>query len=106
MFKAFKFRLKPNEEQERHLVVWVGASRWIWNHYLSLNKTTYAETKNFVFKHEMITSLPKLKKEHVWLKEIPSQALQQRCMDLDVAIHRVWKQGNGFPKFKSKHIAP
>ena len=104
MFKAFKFRLKPSKEQEQQLIEWVGASRWLWNYYLKLNQDTYERTKKFVFKHEMITSLPELKKENEWLKKIPSQALQQKCMDLDVAIQRVWKQGNGFPKFKSKHI--
>lgn len=104
MYKAFKFRLEPNKEQEQQLVEWAGMSRWVWNHFLNLNKSTYEKTTKFVFKQEMITSLPNLKKENEWLKEIPSQALQQKCMDLDVAIQRVWKQGNGFPKFKSKHI--
>jgi putative transposase len=103
-YKAFKFLLKPNTAQEQTLVKWMGASRWIWNHCLKLNQDTYKETKKFVFKHEMINQLPKLKNQHEWLKEIPSQALQQRCMDLDSAIQRVWKQGNGFPKFKSRHV--
>jgi len=104
VYKSFKFRLKPTGEQAQVLTRWAGTARWLWNYYLDLNKQTYGETKKFVFKREMITSLPKLKTEHEWLRDIPSQALQQRCMDLDVAIQRIWKQGNGFPKFKSKHI--
>ncbi|MFW5879867.1 MAG: RNA-guided endonuclease InsQ/TnpB family protein [bacterium] len=103
-YKSFKFLLRPNEEQEQTLVKWMGSTRWIWNYYLNLNKEKYNETKKFLFKHEMITQIPNLKKQNEWLKELPSQALQQRCIDLDMAIQRVWKQGNGFPKFKSKNI--
>lgn len=104
MYKAFKFRLKPSKEQEQQLIGWVGASRWIWNWCLGTNKTEYEKTKKFVFRYDLKKQLPKLKKENAWLKEIPSQALQNRVLDFSDALKRVWKQGNGFPKFKSKHI--
>lgn len=47
--------------------------------------------------------LPDLKTQNPWLKASPSQSLQQKCFDLDIALKRVWKSGFGFPKFKSKN---
>lgn len=104
MYKAFKYRLKPNKEQEQQLMEWVGASRWIWNWCLETNKAEYEKTKRFIFRYDLKVQIPKLKKEHEWLKQIPSQALQNRVLDFSDALKRVWKQGNGFPRFKSRHI--
>ena len=102
--KAFKFLLLPNTQQEQQLIQLAGISRWIWNYMLQKNKETYNSEKKFIFKYAMHTMLPELKKEHPWLSQMPSQALQQKCSDLDAAIQRVYKQGFGFPKFKSKHV--
>ena len=102
--KAFKFLLLPNAQQDQQLSQLAGISRWIWNYMLDQNKKQYDLEKKFVFKYAMHNLLPDLKKEFSWLSQMPSQALQQKCSDLDAAIQRVYKQGFGFPKFKSKHI--
>lgn len=101
--KAFKFKLKPTKAQERVLVQWLGSCRFIWNHMLELNKTRYEEEKKFNFKYDMSAMLPKKKKEFEFLKDVPSHALLNKVFDLDTALKRVWRQGNGFPKFKSRH---
>ena len=104
MYRAYKFKLKPTIEQAQIFVSWMGAGRWIWNQCLSQNRESYANTKKFIFRYDLSKQLPELKKTHKWLKEIPSQALQNRIIDFNTALTRVWKQGNGFPKFKSKHF--
>jgi len=104
MYTAFKYKLKPTKEQEQRLSNWMGASRWIWNWCLELNQKEYANTKKFIFRNELKCQLPKLKEEHEWLKDVPSQALQNRVIDFDQALKRVWKSKFGFPKFKSKKI--
>jgi putative transposase len=103
MYKAYKFKLKPTSDQAQIFVSWMGAGRWIWNQCLSQNKESYANTKKFIFRYDLSKQLPELKKTNEWLKEIPSQALQNRIIDFNTALNRVWKQGNGFPKYKSKH---
>ena len=103
MYKAYKFKLKPTAEQAQILVSWMGAGRWIWNQCLSQNQESYANTKKFIFRYDLSRQLPELKKTHAWLKDVPSQALQNRITDFNTALTRVWKQGNGFPKYKSKH---
>ena len=51
---------------------------------LNKNIEKYAEEKKFIFAYDMHSLLPSLKKseEFAWLKECPSQVLQQKCQDL------------------------
>lgn len=89
----------------------VGAQRWIWNHFLSINKERYEESGHFMFYNEMASELTNLKgqEETAWLKEIPSQTLQQTLKDLEKAIKNCYELGFGFPEFKKfnddKHSA-
>ena len=74
---------------------------------LRRNIDEYEQSKKFIFKYDMNNLLPGLKRqpETEWLKEIPSQCLQQKCQDLDTAIKQTFKDNKnrkGFPKFKSK----
>jgi len=101
-YRYFQYLLKPTKEQHKTLEFYGSATRWIWNHFLELNKKEYEANKKFMFLKEMSSSLPKLKKEYTWLKEIPSQALQQKLMDLEKAIKNCYQNKFGFPKFKSK----
>ena len=105
MHKAFKFRLKPTKEQEKVLINFGGASRWIWNYMLELNQEKYKNEKKFIFKNEQCKLITGLRKQHLWLKDIYCQSLQQVCIDLDLALTNSFsKKANrkGFPKFKQK----
>jgi putative transposase len=103
MNRAHKYLLRPTKEQAALLSQYAGATRWLWNYMLDLNIKEYQANKKFVFNYSMNALLPELKKQHEWLKLPPSQSLQQKCADLDTALHSVWNSGFGFPKFKSKH---
>lgn len=105
MHVAYKYRLYPTADQEVQLRQMSGSVRWLWNHMLAVNQKQYKIDKKFVFAYDMAMRLPALKQQHEWLKTAPSQSLQQKCMDLDSALKRVWKSGFGFPRFKSKHTA-
>jgi transposase len=41
MYKAFKYKLEPNKEQQITLNKWFGCSRWIWNWALTTNTQQY-----------------------------------------------------------------
>jgi putative transposase len=101
-YRYFQYLLKPTEKQRKTLEFYGSATRWVWNYFLELNKKEYEENKKFMFLKEMSSSLPKLKKDYTWLKEVPSQALQQKLMDLEKAIKNCYRNKFGFPKFKSK----
>ena len=109
MFIRQNYRIYPNKEQSATLNQWLGQARFIWNFMLSKNIQSYNDTKNFIFKYNMNNMLPELKDsvDYNWLKEIPSQCLQQKCQDLDTALKSSFKSKTnrkGFPKFKSKKI--
>ncbi len=109
MYISQKYRIYPNQNQSSILNQWLGQGRFVWNYMLNLNKEIYEQEKKFVFVYGMNNLLPDLKKtsETSFLKEIPSQCLQQKCSDLDKALKqssRKAKNKKGFPKFKSKKL--
>ena len=77
MFKSYRFRLVPNKEQAELLNKWEGHTRWLWNRFLDLNQKEYASNKKFIWRYDLINLIPELKKQNEWLKEAPSQSLQQ-----------------------------
>lgn len=98
----YKYRLYPNKTQEAQLRQFGGATRYLWNQFLSKQKDQYEEQKKFIFFSEMCSQLVKEKKTTTWLKDIHSQVLQQKLKDLDTALKNCFKYKRGFPKFKKK----
>lgn len=107
MFVRYNYKLKPTEEQKDFFKKCSGASRWIWNHFLGKEIETYKETNKFNFYFSNAKNLPFMKKEEdtEWLKEVPSQTLQESLRDLDVALKQSFKKQKnrkGFPRFKKR----
>lgn len=100
--RAYKFRLYPNEQQAAALRQHGGNARFLWNTLLRLNQDKYDADKKFIFAHDMVTSLPKLKKEHPFLELSFSQSLQQVARHLDRALRDCFKKTKRFPVFKKK----
>ena len=104
MYKAYKFRLYPNIEQQELLEKHFGSCRFVYNKVLSHFKDAYAASKEPWNRNRAIKMITELKKsdEYVWLNEVNSQSLQQSVMDLDSAFRRFFSHNSGFPKYKSK----
>jgi len=107
ILKGFKYRLYPTKFQHNALKQHAGNTRFIWNHFLAENIKYYEKHKKFNFSHAMITSIPKLKEEHDFLKLSFSQSLQTVGRHLNDAIVRYLKglktgEDVGFPVFKKK----
>lgn len=105
MLKAIKVRLYLNNEQIIYVSKLLGSSRFVYNSCLAYRIDQYQNhQKNIYFKEtsKFLTNL-KSKEEYSWLKESHSKVLQQNLIDLDVAYKSFFNNGNGFPKFKSKH---
>lgn len=98
----YKYRLYPNKTQEAQLRQFGGATRYLWNQFLSKQKIEYEEHKKFIFFAQMCSELVKEKKQTTWLKEIHSQVLQQKLKDLNAALSNCFKYKRGFPKYKKK----
>lgn len=102
MYKAFKYRLSPNKEQEVLLSKHFGHCRLFWNLALETKTNAYLSAKVNYSRFDLQKQLVDLKKECEWLKEVNSQSLQSVLQNLDLAYKKFFK-GAGFPKFKSKH---
>ena len=100
--KAYKFRLYPTQEQESKLRQHGGNTRFLWNLFLDLNQQEYAKNKKFIFAHDLITSLPTLKKEHDFLALSFSQSLQQVGRYFDRALKDFIKGEKEFPTRRKK----
>ena len=98
MFKAYKYRLYPNKEQQEYFAKCFGCVRFIYNRMLSDKIEYYKETK------QKLNNTPaQYKKEFPWLKEVDSLALANAQMNLQAAYNNFFKRPEvGFPKFKSK----
>jgi len=104
IYKAFKYRIYPNKQQEELILKHMGSSRWMYNYALNKKITSYQETGKGLSRFDIQKELPELKKNEdtSWLKEVNSQTLQASLENLDKAFTRFFKEKKGFPKFKSK----
>ena len=96
MFRAIKYELRPNATQRLLINRTCGCCRFVYNNALAFARG------NKVSNFNLIKRLPQLKAENNWLKEVPSQALQQSIIDLGKAFRNKWNGHNGWPVFHRK----
>lgn len=102
MEKAYKYRIYPNKKQKEQLAKTFGCCRYVYNHYLAKRIEKYEADKSSFNYYDCCKDLTQLKKEHDWLKETDSTALQSSLRDLDMAYQKFFKEHTGYPKFKSR----
>ena len=103
MLKGIKFRIYPNQTQKEQLAKFFGVSRLVYNRALDLKTKAYAKDKTNLSKFDLIKELVQYKKEVDYIRECPSQVLQQAIMQLDTAYKNFFKGIARFPKFKNKY---
>jgi putative transposase len=103
MYRAYKFRLYPTNEQKTALAKSFGCCRWYWNYSLNLCQETYKLSGKSLSRGAIQGLLPQLKKEYEWLSDAYSQCLQYVALNLSTAYKNFFEKRAGFPKFKSKH---
>jgi putative transposase len=107
MLRAIKYELKPTKEQAVLIKQACGCCRFVFNRGLDKKKKAYEVSKQNISAYELMKDVTSLKQteEYAFLKDVPSQALQQSLLDLDKAYKNFFKRGNkGFPKFKKKGL--
>lgn len=97
MYKTYKFRLYPNDNQKTLIHKTFGCSRFIYNYFLD-------QCKNNGYKKafDMIKELPKLKEEYEWLGEVDSCSLRCAIFNLEDSYKNFFSKRSGYPSFKSK----
>jgi len=104
MLKAIKIRVYPNLEQQVYISKLLGSCRFLFNNCLAHKIEEFNKNNKSLSFSELGKYLVELKsvEEYKWLKESHSKVLQQTLINLDTAYKNFFKNGNGFPKFKSK----
>jgi len=105
--KAYRFQLKTNREIESRLVRICGSARFVWNKCLSMNLGRLERKEGILWYNEMAywLTLWKRSEEYGFLRECPSQVLQQKLMDLDRAFRDGFDRNQPLkrlPVFKKK----
>ena len=103
MLRAIKYELNPTKAQKNLIRQSCGCCRKVYNVMLDRKISAYKEDGTSLSKYELINQLVELKKELPFLKDVPSQALQQAIFNLDTAYANFFRNG-GFPKFKKKGV--
>ncbi len=97
--KAYKFRLYPNQKQQELINKTIGCSRYVYNQML-YNKINNSNLSRFDLNKE----IPKLYKEHPFLKEVDSTALRCAVKDLMDGFNLYYKGKIEIPHYKKKGI--
>jgi putative transposase len=105
LFKAYKYRINPSEDQIILLNKHFGSIRFVYNYFLSERRREYETEKRTLTYVDNAKALTQLKKQenYSWLKEINSQSMQFSLKGLDGAYGNFFAKRAKFPRFKSKH---
>jgi putative transposase len=104
--QAYKFELMPNGEQTCAMRQYAGCCRVVYNKALAWQNAQYQSDNTFKFSYTKIANLlPQWKTELAWLKDVPSQTLQQSIKNLESSFKNFFAKRADFPKFKKKGIS-
>ncbi len=102
IYKAYKFRLYPNKEQQELINKTLGCTRFVYNTMLYEKEKLYKENKITKSKKECIKELPFLKQTYPWLMEVDIMALRTTIFDLETAFKNFYRTKH-YPKYKDKY---
>ena len=97
IYRAYKFRLYPTEEQRILINKTFACSRFVYNYYLE-----YQKKNGIVKSFDLCKDLKELEKTHKYLKEVDSCALRCSIFDLEDGFNNFFAKRSGYPNFKSK----
>ena len=102
--QAFKFQLRPNGQQERDMRRFAGACRFVFNRARAFQNENREAGNKYIPYTKMASWLIEWKSapETQWLKESPSQPLQQSLKDLERGYKNFFQKRAAFPRFKKR----
>ncbi|WGJ35326.1 RNA-guided endonuclease InsQ/TnpB family protein [Escherichia coli] len=102
--QAFKFQLRPGDQQEREMRRFAGACRFVFNRALALQNENHEAGNKYIPYGKMASWLVEWKNatETQWFNDSPSQPLQQSLKDLERAYKNFFQNRAAFPRFKKR----
>ena len=99
MYKAYKFRLYLNKEQEIIVCKTFGCTRFIYNYFLNKIK----ENKKYIKTYDMCKEIKELVIIYPWLKEVDSCALRNAVFNLEDSFKNYYSKRSKYPNFKNRN---
>jgi len=99
--KTYKYRLKLSKSQKVDLDSWINTSRAVYNLALETKIYSYKSQGVSLSKFDLMKQLTECKSEFLWMKEVPSQTLQDAIERMDSAYQSFFR-GGGYPKWANK----
>lgn len=111
MYRAYKYRIYPNKEQQTRMNQFFGCCRFVYNKCIEWYSDAYKSWKENGTDIGKTPLLTEFKKDNEFLKECDNAALAYSRSNFEHAIKNFIKSKNGkrkgkrlgFPQFKSKH---
>ena len=97
MYKAYKFRLYPDDYQKQMLNKTFGCVRLIYNHFLD-KCIKYGFIKAF----DMCKEIKELYIDYPFLKEVDSSSLRCALFNLEDSFKNYFSKRSNYPRFKNK----
>ena len=99
MYKAYKFRLYPNNKQKELINKTFGSSRFVYNYYLDKIKNS-----KYISAYTNISDyVNNLKYSYPFLQEVDSIIIRNTLFNLDDNLKKCYNNHFGYPKYKSKY---
>lgn len=102
--QAYKFELRPDEQQERQMRRIAGSCRFVFNKALALQKERFEAGEKRLGYAGLCKLLTEWRNsaETAWLADAPVHPLQQTLKDLERAYASFFAKRADFPRFKKK----
>lgn len=102
MYKAYKYRLYPNREQQEKLAQAFGCARWTYNWALSRRNETYQQTGKTLSSFDLNKEMTLVKKEYPFLAEVSDWVLKEAIAHVGDAFKNFFEGTARYPRFKCK----
>jgi len=102
--QAFKYELKPSDEQRHRMVCYAGCKRVVYNKALELQAANHAAGNKFIRYESMAKNLGAWRSDEaaLWLREAPYHTLQQGLKDMEKAFKNFFEGRTDYPVHKKK----
>jgi len=98
--RTYRYKLRLNATQTKKIDQWIGTCRYVYNLALETKINAYKSAGISLSKFDLMRQLTELK-DVKWIKDVPSQTLQNVIERLDTAYQSFFR-GGGFPKWAKK----
>jgi len=92
MYKAYVFRIYPDEKQKILIEKSFGVSRWTYNHFLNEKQRQYKETGKSKSAYDECKEIPSLIKEYPFLNEVDSCLIRNSIFNLSDSYKRFFNK--------------